>query len=288
MKFFRDRKRRLEAENRSDSVHRKLIKAFGTSRGLIEFGLFGIIAALVLELPSFLTLSGAYAQYQISADLLSFIATLASGTLEFLSEKWPEVILALVIMRWFRNYRTAVENELNVLSHLFHASKRPNDWDKVTGKNLIQILSVVMVLTFVSMSAFLAFLPILFVIVLAMWVQDVLGNSTLQKNLRSHLANPDYQLEKDHRDFEYYERYQQIAKEYWLEKPQLERIVVLVFMTVLGLLMSISEQLFGLKIHNSFPIAVLVFNIIGNEVTMRTWREERDASIAELKRDQED
>jgi len=82
-------------------------------------------------------------------------------------------------------------------------------------------------------------------------------------------------------------RRREIAEEYLINRPHIERIGLMIVGFMLAFLAAISEQVIGIKVWKEVPYLIVIFTIIANEVTMVRWRRLRDKALETVDLEQE-
>lgn len=286
MRFIQEFKRLREARRASKDVVSRLDDLMGRSNRIATLVSFWVIAQWSLGFPETLT---EFSVFDLSVNRESLMQTgqnLLAASWQLVVREWPYIILAVFTYWWFSNYRNAVEHEIGIVDAIFHKSRKPKSWQKVSGRTLYSVLSVLIVITFLALAAALHRLELYCTIVMGLWLQDTLGNASIRHNLRQYLDDDTYHLPPDHPDAPFFERKREIARHYWLEKPHLERIALMIFLTVVVLMLTISEELgLAIQLHPIFATGLMSAVILANELTMKGWRQTRDADILEAETD---
>ncbi len=118
------------------------------------------------------------------------------------------------------------------------------------------------------------------------------GNEILRDNLRRIFAEHDPALSPDDPTTTLFKMRQAAARHYWLELPQLRRIVFMMIVTIAALATSVAfhlhkEQLacWGYNVDALTAVVdtsvqlVLAGIILANEAVMQNWRNKRDAAL---------
>jgi hypothetical protein len=275
--FRRLRSARRANENVSDRLHGLMDRAH-----LIAWAIsFWVIAQWSLGFPETLADFSVFDLEFTWSSIREAAALLFAAAVQFTTQQWPYLILAGFTYWWFANYRDAVEHEIGIVDGLFPPSLKPKRWQKVTDRTLFNVLSVLIVLTFLALAAALQRLEIYVTIVMGLWLQDTLGNASIRRNLRPYLDDATYHLPYDHPDAEYYRAKREIARAYWIDQPHLERIALLIFLTVIVMMSAISDRVFEFPLPAIVPTGLMSAIILGNELTMKSWRLTRDADLLE-------
>lgn len=252
------------------------------SDGIISFGLFSAIFFYKLGL----------ARYFGSSDLSQILLQVA--TIQFWENLWRLVSLSgapgalwLTTYVWFLLYRGAVRRELPIATSLFTRTRTPHDVRKMTGRHWLPVLAVTITLSFLGMAWFVDNMPVYCTIVICLNFFDIRGNNVIRQNLQRYLN--DSAFAPDDRDPEaaYVNLRRSIARIYWLEKPQLERIGFMMILVNIAFLVSVSDKIIGYAIWPVVSYGVMIAAIVINETTMARWRRERDRGLDKIALQQE-
>ena len=267
---------------RDKRVVNRLRRASNLSDWLISTGLFTLIAQWAL---------GYNDDFKEAVDLSDIAGSfwrVLETFLPFLQREWPGIILALALYFWFWSYRTHTNTEMDILDGLYPEGQSPANWDKVTNKRFIAVLAVGIVVVFMLLAALLKHPTLFALIMVALSCQDIFGNEILRDNLRRIFAEFRCDLPEDDPRCALHAGRQAAARRYWLDPPQLLRIALMMFSTVLVLALtqlsaSFPAQLagIGLTVERTTIIATLALAaiIVGNELVMRGWRKVRDEEL---------
>ena len=267
---------------RDKRVVNRLRRASNLSDWLISTGLFTLIAQWALGYNLVVTEA-----FDLS-DITGSLRKILDATLPFLRREWPGIILALALYFWFWSYRTHTNAEMDILDGLYPEGQSPANWDKVTNKRFIHVLAVGIVTVFMLLAALLHHPTLFALIMVALSCQDIFGNEILRDNLRRIFAEFRCDLPEDDPRCALHAGRQVAARHYWLDRPQLLRIAVMMSATVLVLALtqlpaSFPAQLaeIGLTGDRTRIIATLALAaiILGNELVMRNWRRVRDEEL---------
>lgn len=197
-------------------------------------------------------------------------------------------VLALFTFLWYFLYKQAVLKEIGITANLFSRFNPPHDWKKMVGYQWVPFISIGLTAAFVGLAWYVDKLQVYILIVLITNVIDIRGNSVVRQTLIHHFADPAYMpLDADlHKEF--IMRRRAVAEDYWIKKPHLERIGLMMIGNVGAFVIVFSEQIFGIKLPIQLAYAVVIAVIIGNEITMLRWRKERDKAINKIEDDEED
>lgn len=267
---------------RDKRVVNRLRRASNLSDWLISTGLFTLIAQWALGYND--DFRKAFDLSDIAGSFWRVLETF----LPFLQREWSGIILALALYFWFWSYRTHTNAEMDILDGLYPEGQSPANWDKVTNKRFITVLAVGIVVVFMLLAALLKHPTLFALIMVALSCQDIFGNEILRDNLRRIFAEFRCDLPEDDPRCALHAGRQATARHYWLDRPQLLRIALMMSATVLVLALtqlpaSFPAQLasIGLTEERTKTIATLALAaiIVGNELVMRGWRKVRDEEL---------
>lgn len=206
----------------------------------------------------------------------------------FFIEQWVEVIFALFIMGWFFLYRVAVKSEMQILVTLYSRINPPHDWEKTIGAKMIPILSIGLTVAFFGLAITMDYLPLFCLIMLVLNMQDALGNNLLRKNMVRHFLKPEFDPHKSDLLTPFIKERRAVALEYWVWKPQIERVSLMMFGTILAFLAATAEPVFGILIWPQTAYFIIMAVIVANEATMSKWRIERDIALEMIEAKQDE
>ena len=154
------------------------------------------------------------------------------------------------------------------------------------GKNIIPVLSVGITVTFLALAWFIDNIKMYCLILLLLNVFDIRGNNVLRQNLVKHFSDERFiPLDSDlHKPF--IMRRRAAAEDYWINKPQLERIGLFMIAAAGAFLLSVSDAAFNVKLWVGYAYLLVMAAITANEVTMRRWRLQRNAVLNKIDADE--
>ena len=255
------------------SLEHRLRRSLGISNAMVSIGFFGFVIGSKLDLFGYLDAD------KPLKDNLDLLITL------ILDKDW---ILLLAFTTWilFIRYTKAVKYELEILLSLFSRYNSPSNWETLIGANHVSLMSFAITGTFIALAWFVDQIQIFCLILLGLNFLDIHGNAMVRHNITKYFADPRYiPLDNDlHKPF--IMRRRAVAEEYWIQNPQLERIALMMIAFIVAIMFSISEPLFGIKVHQGVPYSVVIITIIMNEYTMSKWRMIRNEKLNEINTEQ--
>lgn len=192
--------------------------------------------------------------------------------------------LFFLTLLWFHRYRAAVMNEITILSALFTKLDLPDedDFRRLVGANYIDIIAFGLAIAFLFL-AFFADRPAIYALVsLILLLQDLNGNRLVQRNLarilsgsfaRYAAASPEHDLVQRRRD---------VARAYWIERPHLERVALMIIGVSVALAIANAEATLGASLPAWIAVAMIAAVVATNEIVIAWWRHLRDAEFARI------
>lgn len=263
------------------SVEDNLKHYIGLSESLTALGLFGFIFQKKLQVDIYFGDKGIRPDRLADTNFWQLFK-------HFLHDKWVELLFALFILAWFFLYRTAVKAEMEVLVKLYSRINPPHDWERTIGKRMIPLLSVGLTLAFLGLAWTMDQLEFFCMIMLFLNIQDAYGNNLLRKNLLRHFLDSRYKPHETDLHAPFIMDRRKVALDYWVWRPQLERIGFMMIGVIFAFLASVSERVYGLEIWKSFPYFIIMIIIFCNEMVMGGWRIKRDVELEEIDARQEE
>jgi len=267
--------RKIFVRRPKTSVEDNLKFYMGFSENLIALGFFGFIFNWKLEIAIYFGSGGFDATRVIDKSFWEALP-------HFLSDKWGEVIFALFIMVWFFLYRTAVKSEMQILVSLYSRINPPHDWEKTIGARMIPLLSIGLTIAFLGLAMTMDALPLFCLIMLALSAQDAMGNNILRKNIVRHFLKPEFDPHNTDLLGPFIKERRAVALEYWVWKPQIERVSLMMMGTIIAFLAATAQPVFEISVWSYLPHTIIILVILGNEITMSNWRVERDRALEDI------
>jgi len=198
------------------------------------------------------------------------------------------IMLSVATVIWYLRYIHAVRNEMDVLVRFYSKFNPPENWQSILGSRWVPFLAIGITLGFIALAYFVDRLDLYCIVMLILNVLDIRGNSMLRLNLTRHFADPDYHpLEGDfYRPF--INRRREVAAEYWIYRPQVERIGIMMIATMIAFMLVSPQGVFGFTVTKWLPYSIIVLVIVGNELTMARWRIVRDKALHAIEVDEEE
>ncbi|WP_322865237.1 hypothetical protein U5922_002910 [Aquicoccus sp. G2-2] len=273
--------RNLGKQTKETSVEENLRFYMSVSEGIIALGLFSFIFQRKLEVSTYFGPSGVSAERFLDEGFWAVVPV-------FLSEKWAELVFSLFILLWFFLYRTAVKSEMTILVTLYSRINPPHDWERTLGQRFIPLVSVGLTFAFFGLALTVDHVELFCVIMLLLSVQDALGNNILRRNLLRHFLDKRYNPHPSDLHAPFIQRRREVALDYWVWRPQIERIGLMMIGTLIAFLTAASAKLYGIRVWPNTAQFIIMGIILTNEIVMGSWRVSRDRKLEQIEADQED
>lgn len=254
------------------SVEDRIRFYIGVNEKIIALGLFALLVGEKLDLQKY------FGGVRILAPT-TWVEHGLANVGGFLAAKGLSAMMAVFTTVWFFLYSRAVRDEVQIIANTFSRFNPPHDWESFAGKKFAPLMAFGIPLAFIAMAWFIDEIKFYCLILLVLNVLDLRGNSIIRQNLIRHFADPRYQPEESDLHQEFILRRRKVAERYWVFRPQLERIGILMIATVVALLCSLPDALFGVDVWIGVSYIILCSAITLNEMQMRVWRQERNAAL---------
>ena len=273
--------RKLFRRRQRTSVEDNLKFYMGWSENLVAVGFFGFIFDWKLGISERFGAAGLKINRILEKDFWDILPG-------FLSDRWPDILFALFIMGWFFLYRAAVKSEMQILVSLYSRINPPHNWEKTIGARLIPLLSIGLTIAFFGLALTVDHLPYFCLIMLVLSMQDAMGNNILRKNIVRHFLKPEFDPHQSDLLSPFIKERRAVALEYWVWKPQIERVSLMMFGTLVAFLIATENSLLGYEIWPYAANIIIMAIIIANEATMSKWRVERDLALEDIEARQDE
>jgi hypothetical protein len=181
------------------------------------------------------------------------------------------VILAIVTVNWHHGYLRHVKKETEIIASCFEKDQKPR-WDQVAGARFAPFIGAWLFIAFSGLCLLVGHVKWYAAVAIVLNLGDFAGNDFTRKNLLKAFKEEEFRT----RNKVLLAR-REIALEYWSEKWQLPRILIMLMANVLALM--IANDMFGIQISDIVPYALVTIAILANEYVITTWRIERDAKL---------
>ncbi len=269
--------RKIFRRRSGEKVESNLRLSLSVSNFIVSAGLFSMILNEKLETSQY------FGKYE-RVEFLNWVITrdFWHQIVLFLIDKWLLLAVSFFIFIWFLLYRRAARNETDILVALYSRINPPPDWERTIGRKWVPVLSIGITCAFLVMAWFVDKIEILCIVMLFLNVMDTTGNNLVRRNLVQHFRNPDFVPPDSDDEKQFIMQRRKIAEDYWVWKPQIERIGLMMIGVFIAFLLATSDRVFGLRVWEELPYAVLILIIVANEITMGRWRIERDTRLEEV------
>ncbi|MFN0113251.1 MAG: hypothetical protein ACKVPY_01090 [Paracoccaceae bacterium] len=264
---------------RGNSVEANLRRHRNTAQSLGSAGLFTVAAGYKLGLKEAFP-DGFDPQALLTEDFWRKAYELVSGQ--------PTLVLLIgAVVGWYFLYMAAVDNEMGVLRSLYSDDNLPNDWERTYGRRRIVAIAILVPLTFFALVLTADIWPVFCAIMLLLNVVDAHANNILRRNLTHHFSAARYDPPDTDWKEPYIRRRREIALDYWVQRPQIERIGAMMMGTAVVIAISAQTTIMGVLVSDWVPAIGIVLIIFGNELTMGLWRTERDRRLDAVQDDED-
>lgn len=212
----------------------------------------------------------------------------------FVSAKaWP-LALAAVTLIWFMRYKSAVRNEMEIIFSCFSKLNPLPDWGALLGSRYVPLMAILLTLTFLLLGALVERISLYALVVLVINIMDVRGNSVIRRNLTRFFLDNRYVPLPDDPSGEFVLRRRAAAEGYWIARPQIERIGLIMIVMVIAILLSTPAALaeiapaIGALPGKEAAYILVMITILANTATMAIWRKSRDDILFAVERDEAD
>jgi len=202
----------------------------------------------------------------------SEFSTVMSGVVASALPIVEAIILGGVTVVWHHTYLKHVKNETNIISSCFESGQKPA-WDRVSGAKYAPFIAAWLFVAFSGLCLLIENIRWFALIAILLNLGDFAGNEFTKNNLLREFRSKEFRT----RNRVLLAR-RQIALEYWSEKLQFSRILVMFMANVVALTLSSSP--FGIHIPDLISYVVVTAAILGNEYIINSWRLERDGKLA--------
>lgn len=210
----------------------------------------------------------------------------------FLLEKgWP-LALAAVTLIWVMRYKSAVRNELEILLGCFSRLNPLPEWEALLGSRYVPLLSIGLTATFLLLGALVDRIELYALVVLIINILDVRGNSVIRRNLTRFFMDGRFMPLPDDPSREFVLRRRAVAEAYWIARPQIERIGLVMIAMVVAILLSVSDAIsnllpwLGPELRKQLAYCVVIVTVLVNTATMALWRRSRDVDLRDIDADE--
>ena len=266
-KFFKRRER--------TSVEDNLRFYMGFSENLVALGFFGFIFNWKLGIQEYFGAGGVHVTSALDPVFWEALP-------KFVNERWVQIVFAFFIMVWFFLYRVAVKSEMQILVSLYSRINPPHDWERMIGARMVPLLSIGLTIAFFGLALTMDYLPLFCLIMLILSMQDAMGNNIVRKNMVRHFLKPEFDPHQTDLHGPFIKERRAVALDYWVWKPQIERVSLMMFGTLIAFLAATAQPVFGIDVWPHAGNFIVIAIIVANEITMSKWRVERDLALEDI------
>lgn len=265
---------------RSQAMDIELRQAYGLVDRITSIFSFSAIIAYVLDFKRLFT----------GGSLIPFtLQTAQAIALNFLdlirTSAWP-LCLALVTLIWLLRYKTASRNELEIIVSCFSRLVSLPEWSALHGSKIARWLARGLILIFLALAALVKHIELYAIIVYLWAIGDLLGNASIQRNIMLLFRDKRYDPPPDDPTRDLILRRRAVAESYWIGRPQLVRITIL--LAVVGCAIMLTGSILTAEIPHKREIAyiIIMIAILVNTTAMAVWRRSRDDDLGNINDDE--
>ena len=155
------------------------------------------------------------------------------------------------------------------------------------GANVIPFLALGLTIAFFGLAWTIDNLEIFCIIMLILSIQDAFGNNMLRENIVKHFLQPQFDPDNNDALSPFILERREVALDYWVWKPQLARIGLMMIGTIVAFLAATADKVFGYNPGTYTPNLIIIAIIVANEITMDKWRTQRDRRLEDIDSRQE-
>ncbi len=205
------------------------------------------------------------------------------------------IALFIFTMIWYYWYLGSVRKELPIIASLFSRLNPPRDYKALQGGGSISLLAVGFTVAFILLALLADQFAFYCLVILALNLLDFRGNALIRRNLLAFFADPALAPRRGARETPFVEARRAVAERYWIERWQLERIMIMAFVNVAALVIYLAPTLApglarlapeGWVAWSAHALATILVigGIVWNRWVLAGWRRERDADLADIAR----
>lgn len=241
---------------------------------------FGAIALYKLELVKFFVASSPVDAFKKAVydvfygrwnDLDNFL--IAHGI---------EAVLALTTYLWWLQYNRAARSERLLLAGLYDKMGIRKRIGSIKGFSLIPLAAYGLTITFLLLTYLIDQLPLYCIIVFVLNIVDIWGNNTIRTTLTEDFWKKGFAPPPDDPFREFSLHRADVIEEYWIRRPQLQRIGLMMIATSVAFSLCFSKELAGFSTPRVIPYLVMIGMILANKYTMLSWRKKRDQALDQI------
>lgn len=208
-----------------------------------------------------------------------------------LANAFPMALFVFTAL-WYGWYAATVRKELGIIATLFGRLRPPREYAALQGGGSVPALAIGLTVCFIGLAWFCDNLAVYCVVVLVLNALDLQGNITIRRNLRAFF-NDDTLRPLDADAAPFIARRRRIAEVYWLERWQLQRIVIMMIANVVALVVWLAPEIFRMSLPAPLeavraPLAhgIVIGLILWNQWLLTGWRAVRDTDLRQVNLDE--
>lgn len=209
------------------------------------------------------------------------------GLREFLEKDYLAFALAAFTLIWFTIYRNAVKSEMEILFRLFSQINPPKGWEDLVGIKQAPLLAIAIPSTFLALAASVKIVPLYCIILIVLNFLDTRGNSIIRQLITRMFLDARLAPPSDDPTREFIERRRAAAEEYWVARPQVERIGLMMIANGIALVIASGamNQYLTFELWPGLPHLIIMTSVLINEAVIRGWRLVRDDKLTAIRKD---
>jgi len=277
----------LFGSSRDEDAERALERYIEKSQKPLGLISFTAIFTYKLDLAKYF--SGTSVQEAIRRAAIKISSGDIDPLKSFLLDHGIETFLAVVTYLWWYQFNTAVKNEKKLIADTYTKMNIRKRVGSIIGYRLIPYIGVGATLTFLLLAFFIDNLPMYCVFMIMLNMIDIWGNNTVRTNMTEDFWKKKFAPPEGDPHRAYVVRRAEVLEEYWIKKPQLQRIGLMMICASSALIVSFSEQVAGVYVPVTLPYLIVITCILVNGHVMRSWRKVRDDAlrVIDFEEDQE-
>jgi hypothetical protein len=181
------------------------------------------------------------------------------------------IILAIVTVKWHNAYLRHVKNETEIVASCFEKDQKP-EWNEISGAQYAPLIGAWLFLAFSGLCLLVGHVRWYALMAIVLNFGDFAGNDFTKNNLLKAFKKKEFRTRNKvllaRRD---------IALEYWAEKWQLPRILMMFMINLLALMVAFGAL--GPNFPDWTPYPLVTMAILINEYIIINWRLERDEKL---------
>jgi hypothetical protein len=273
------------ADDPNEAAAKALARHLEKSQKPFSLITFGVIALYKLELVKFFVVSSPVDAFWKTVHDIFYGRW--NDVDNFLTVHGSEAVLALATYLWWEQYNRAVRSERVLLTDPYDKIGIRKRIGSIRGSRLIPFASYGLTITFLLLMYLIDQLPLYCIVVFVLNIVDVWGNNAIRTTLTEDFWKKGFAPPADDPLREFSLRRADVIEEYWIRRPQVQRIGLMMITTSLALCLCFSKELAGFPTPRVIPYLVMVSMILANKYTMHFWRKKRDQALEQIDLDED-